>query len=194
MIIDLQANERWQVIDELIDSLVAAGKIIPKNRDAISAAVKKREVAMSTGIGFGIGIPHASSNLIPEVIYALGRSRQGVNFNSLDGQPVHLVWLFLVPEGQIQKHLHTLANIAKLLHQPDIRAALDRVQSETELQDLLRPVMLGNAPFSPSMLPTNKLNPPCNPPSRRCCRRPMFPPCWCGPAPIPNLAIIKPTP
>jgi arginyl-tRNA synthetase len=157
MIIDLQANERWQVIDELIDSLVAAGKIIPKNRDAISAAVKKREVAMSTGIGFGIGIPHASSNLIPEVIYALGRSRQGVNFNSLDGQPVHLVWLFLVPEGQIQKHLHTLANIAKLLHQPDIRAALDRVQSETELQDLLRPVMLGNAPFSPSMLPHKQI-------------------------------------
>jgi len=157
MIIDLQANERWQVIDELIDSLVAAGKIIPQNRDAISAAVKKREAAMSTGIGFGIGIPHASSNLVSEVIYALGRSRQGVNFNSLDGQPVHLVWLFLVPEGQIQKHLHTLANIAKLLHQPDIRAALDRVQSETELQDLLRPVMLGNAPFSPSMLPHKQI-------------------------------------
>ncbi|MDR3378473.1 MAG: arginine--tRNA ligase, partial [Verrucomicrobiae bacterium] len=160
MIIDLQANERWQVIDELIDSLVAAGKIIPQNRDAISAAVKKREVAMSTGIGFGIGIPHASSNLIPEVIYALGRSRQGVNFNSLDGQPVHLVCLFLVPEGQIQKHLHTLANIAKLLHQPDTRAALGRVQSETELQDILRilrPAILGNAPFSPSMLPHKQI-------------------------------------
>ena len=80
---------------------------------------------MSTGIGFGIGIPHASTDLIYEVVGALGRSQKGVNFDALDNQPVKLVMLFLVPQGQFQKHLHTLANIAKLLHKADFRQALE---------------------------------------------------------------------
>src|SRR5256885_12330771 len=99
---DLQALNRWDAIDELINSLVEAGKIKPENRDAIVAVVKKREASMSTGIGVGIGIPHASTDLIYEVVGALGRSRQGVNFDALDNQPVNLVVLFLVPPGPVQ--------------------------------------------------------------------------------------------
>src|SRR6185295_15812104 len=118
---DMQAADRWQAIDELINLLVATGKIKPENREAIAAVVKKRETSMSTGIGFGIGIPHASTDLIYEVIGAFGRSKKGVNFDALDNQPVNLVMLFLVPQGQFQKHLHTLANIAKLLHNKDFR-------------------------------------------------------------------------
>ena len=70
---------------------------------------------MSTGIGYGIGIPHASTDLIQEVTSVFGRSRSGIQFDALDNQPVSLVMLFLVPQGQFQKHLHTLANIAKML-------------------------------------------------------------------------------
>ena len=123
---DLQAADRWQAIDELIANLVATGKIKPENREAITAVVKKRETSMSTGIGFGIGIPHASTDLIYEVVGALGRSKKGVDFNALDNQPVHLVMLFLVPQGQFQKHLHTLANIAKMLHKSEVRQALEQ--------------------------------------------------------------------
>ena len=113
---DLQAADRWQAIDELIGNLVSTGKIKAEHREAITAVVRKRETSMSTGIGFGIGIPHASTDLIYEVVGALGRSKSGVNFDALDNQPVHLVMLFLVPQGQFQKHLHTLAGIAKMLH------------------------------------------------------------------------------
>src|SRR5690349_24869550 len=123
---DLQATNRWEAIDELINNLVTNGKIKAENREAIAAVVKKRETSMSTGIGFGIGIPHASTDLIQEVVGALGRSRKGVNFDALDNQPVNLVMLFLVPQGQFQKHLHTLANIAKLLHKADFRQALEQ--------------------------------------------------------------------
>ena len=122
---DLQAADRWQAIDELINNLVTTGKIQAQHRDAIAAVVKKRETSMSTGIGFGIGIPHASTDLIKEVVGALGRSRKGMNFDALDNQPVNLVMLFLVPQGQFQKHLHTLANIAKLLHKAEFRQALE---------------------------------------------------------------------
>jgi len=123
---DLQAADRWQAIDELIGNLVATGKIQPQHREAIAAVVKKRENSMSTGIGYGIGIPHASTDLIPEVVGALGRSSKGVNFDALDNQPVNLVMLFLVPQGQFQKHLHTLANIAKILHKAEFRQALEQ--------------------------------------------------------------------
>jgi nitrogen PTS system EIIA component len=123
---DLRATNRWEAIDELITNLVSTGKITAQNQDAIAAVVKKRESSMSTGIGFGIGIPHASTDLISEVVGALGRSKQGVSFDALDNQPVNLVMLFLVPQGQFQKHLHTLANIAKLLHKTEFRQALEQ--------------------------------------------------------------------
>ena len=135
IITDLKATNRWEAIDELINNLVTTGKIKPEHHDAIASVVKKRESSMSTGIGFGIGIPHASTDLIYEVVGALGRSKNGVSFDALDNQPVNLVMLFLVPQGQFQKHLHTLANIAKLLHRADFRQALlDAGDAEAMLQ------------------------------------------------------------
>jgi mannitol/fructose-specific phosphotransferase system IIA component (Ntr-type) len=135
---DLGATNRWDAIDELINNLVATGKIKPENRDAIAAVVKKRESSMSTGIGFGIGIPHASTDLIDEVVGALGRSPKGVDFDALDNQPVHLVMLFLVPQGQFQKHLHTLANIAKLLHNAEFRQALEQAPDADTMLQIIR--------------------------------------------------------
>lgn len=122
---EMQAANRWDAIDELIGNLIATQKIKPENREAITAVVRKRESSMSTGIGFGIGIPHASTDLIGEVVAAMGRSKKGMNFDALDNQPVNLALLFLVPAGQFQKHLHTLASIAKLLHIKEFRQELE---------------------------------------------------------------------
>ena len=124
IVIDLLAQNRWEAIDELINQLVVHHKIKAEHRDAIAESVKKREKSMSTGIGFGIAIPHASSDLVGEVVGAIGRSRKGVQFDALDGKPVNLVMLFLVPQGEFQKHVHTLANLAKLLHKQDFRDGL----------------------------------------------------------------------
>ncbi len=138
IITDLQASNRWEAIDELINNLVETGKIRPEHREAIAAVVKKRESSMSTGIGFGIGIPHASTDLIYEVVGSLGRSKKGVNFDALDNQPVNLVMLFLVPQGQFQKHLHTLANIAKLLHRAEFRQALEQAADGEAMLQVIR--------------------------------------------------------
>src|SRR3989441_13037927 len=135
---DMKAVNRWESIDELINNLVSTGKIKPEHHDAIAAVVKKRESSMSTGIGFGIGIPHASTDLIYEVVGALGRSKNGVNFDALDNQPVNLVMLFLVPQGQFQKHLHTLANIAKLLHKKEFRQALEQAPDAQVMYEIIK--------------------------------------------------------
>jgi mannitol/fructose-specific phosphotransferase system IIA component (Ntr-type) len=138
IITDLQAATRWEAIDELIQNLVATGKIKPQDLASITAAVRKRETSMSTGIGFGIGIPHASTDLIPEVVGAFGRSKGGIAFDALDNQPVNLVMLFLVPQGQFQKHLHRLAKIAKLLHKKEFRQALESAPDSQAMYTIIR--------------------------------------------------------
>ena len=141
---DLKAANRWEAIDELIACLVESGKVLPEHREAITQVVKKRETSMSTGIGFGIGIPHASTELITEVVAAFGRSKGGVNFDSLDNQPVHLVTLFLVPAGQFQKHLHTLAGIAKVLRRDDFLKSLETAADAAAMMKIIRDFSAGS--------------------------------------------------
>ena len=141
---DLKATNRWEAIDELIACLVESGKVLPEHREAITQVVKKRETSMSTGIGFGIGIPHASTELITEVVASFGRSKGGVNFDSLDNQPVHLVTLFLVPAGQFQKHLHTLAGIAKVLRRDDFLKALESAPDAAAMMKIIRDFSSGS--------------------------------------------------
>ncbi len=138
IVADLQATNRWEAIDELIRCLVAAGRFKPEHFEAVRAVVQRRERSMSTGIGYGIGIPHASTDLIQEVVGAFGRSRTGIDFEALDNQRVTLVVLFLVPLGQFQKHLHTLADIAKLLHQRELRQALEQAPDAAAIYEILR--------------------------------------------------------
>jgi mannitol/fructose-specific phosphotransferase system IIA component (Ntr-type) len=138
IVTNLKATNRWEAIEELIDHLVACGKIKPDHREAIAAVVRKRESSMSTGIGYGIGIPHASTDLITEVIGALGRSRTGINFDALDNRLVNLVMLFLVPQGQFQKHLHTLADIAKLLHNSGFRQELETAPDANAMFNIIK--------------------------------------------------------
>ena len=135
---ELTAANRWEAIDETIQNLVSTNKIKPEHREAIVAVVKKREASMSTGIGFGIGIPHASTDLISNVVGALGRSTKGIDFDALDNQPVNLVMLFLVPQGQFQKHLHTLASIAKLLHIKEFRQELEQAPDAAAMFEIIK--------------------------------------------------------
>ena len=121
---EMKATERWPAIVELIDLLVAHGKIASASQDGILAALKQREETMSTGIGFGIAIPHASSEAVTEVVAAFGRSLQGIEFDSLDNAPVKFVVLFIVPKNQFQTHLRTLASIAKFLNDRSVREKL----------------------------------------------------------------------
>ena len=113
--VDLRSGTRWEAIDELLGHMAADGKIEACHKDAICTSVRQREALGTTGIGRGIAIPHATTDLAADVVVALGRSDKGISFEAVDGKPVHTVCLFLVPRNQFQKHVNTLANIAKLL-------------------------------------------------------------------------------
>ena len=88
---EMQATERYAAIAELVALLVERGQIGPDDRETVLAALRAREETMSTGIGFGIAIPHASSDRVSKVVAAFGRSSQGIEFEALDNAPVRLV-------------------------------------------------------------------------------------------------------
>lgn len=130
---DLKATARWDAIRELVDVLVAAGKIREEEREPVLESIRQREQTMSTGIGFGIAIPHASSDKVNEVVAAFGRSTKGVEFDSLDGQPVFFIVLFVVPKDQFQTHLRTLAAIAKFLNDKTVRDELGKADNAAQV-------------------------------------------------------------
>jgi mannitol/fructose-specific phosphotransferase system IIA component (Ntr-type) len=129
---ELRAKDRWSAIDELVDALVAAGRVAPASRDAVCGVVKARESSASTGIGHGIGIPHAQTPFVEQVVAAFGRSKEGI---------VKLAVLVLIPQGQFQRHLSTLAGIARLLNDKKVRDDLESARDAATILALLRKKM-----------------------------------------------------
>lgn len=132
---EMASKERWEAIRELVDCLVDAGKIEKADREDVLQSIRQREETMSTGIGFGIAIPHASSSKVSDVVAAFGRSTAGIPFDSLDGEPVNFIVLFVVPKDQFQTHLRTLAAIAKFLNDKTVREELTKSPTP---QDILQ--------------------------------------------------------
>ena len=135
---EMKASERWSAIVELVDLLVSLKHVNAGDRDQVLAALRQREETMSTGIGFGIAIPHASSDRVGKVVAAFGRSQSGIEFDSLDNAPVNFIVLFVVPKDQFQTHLRTLAAIAKFLNDRSVRDRLGTAKSAGELLDIFK--------------------------------------------------------
>lgn len=138
LILEIEAVEHWAAIVELVDRLVAVGKLQPTQRQTMLDALKTREDMVSTGIGSGVAIPHTFSDDLDEVIAVFGRSDRGIDFEALDNAPVHLIFLFIVPRRDYQLHLKTLAAIAKTFTNPRLRDALRHATGRDEILDLLK--------------------------------------------------------
>ncbi|GAB4163672.1 MAG: PTS sugar transporter subunit IIA [Geothermobacteraceae bacterium] len=119
---DLSATGKNQALVELTESLL---KVEPGlDRDEVVEVLKERESLGSTGIGDGVAIPHGKLKQHDRLLLSFGRSRQGVDFDSMDGQPAHLFFLLVAPEDSVGVHLKTLARISKLLKNPEVRSSL----------------------------------------------------------------------
>lgn len=136
--IDVHATDRWQLIDEMIGRLASTGRLPGHLQDAARAAVKERESTMSTGIGSGIGIPHAAVPGLTQALAVLAVSRHDVDFDALDGAPVHLAVLIVFPEESTEQHLDTLADIARLLGNAATRRAMIEAQTADGVLRILR--------------------------------------------------------
>jgi PTS system nitrogen regulatory IIA component len=133
--VNLKATDKEGVINELVDLLAKTGAI--KNKDEMAKILLSREALGSTGIGQGIGIPHGKSANVKELVAALGISQKGANFDSLDGEPVHIFFLLIAPEESAGPHLKALARISRMLKDKYFRERLRRAKDEKEVLDII---------------------------------------------------------
>lgn len=136
--VGLEAKDKWEAITHLVDLMVAANKVKPENREKIIETIFDRERSMSTGMERGIAIPHANSRLIDDVVGALGISKEGVPFESLDGKPAQLIILLVIPKDKFQQHVRTLAGIARLFNHDQMTRALRNAASAEEAMETIR--------------------------------------------------------
>ena len=133
---NMKATTKEAVLRELVEVLAKAEGI--KNQGDLVKILMSRETLGSTGIGQGIGIPHAKTNSVKKLVAALGICSQGVNFDALDGEPVHIFFLLVAPEDSAGPHLKGLARISRLLKDKYFRESLKQLSDEKTILKLIR--------------------------------------------------------
>jgi fructose-specific phosphotransferase system IIA component len=131
--IELQAKDKEEVIESLVNILVEQGHVLKEKVEEVKAALFEREALTSTGLGYGIALPHVKTNLVREICIAFGRSIKGVDFDALDGNPVHLFFLILAPTDKTEEYLKILSSISALLKNDKIRSQLQAAKSVDEI-------------------------------------------------------------
>jgi len=132
---DLAATDKPGVIREFADLIVSRGNV--RDRDDLVRVIMERESQGSTGIGDGIAIPHAKSGEISDMVVAFGRSRRGIDFQSLDGGRAYLFFLLVTPQDRPAEHLKTLARISRIMRSAELRERLKACVSRQEILNLL---------------------------------------------------------
>jgi len=132
---ELQSTEKKDVIEEMVDLLIEAGAIDQKMRPKLIEILLAREALGSTAIGQGIAIPHGKCENVNQLTAALGISKAGVNFDSLDGEPAHIFFLLVAPIDSAGPHLKALARISRLLKDKFFR---DNLKSAKDAASILQ--------------------------------------------------------
>lgn len=133
--VDLKADSKQAVIEEMVDRLVAAGRV--KDRRAVVEALTEREAKMSTGMQNGVAIPHGKTDTVEELVAAIGVHKAGVDFESMDGEPSRIFIMTLSPTKRTGPHIQFLAEVSRLISPPEEREKLLAAQTHGEIYELL---------------------------------------------------------
>lgn len=141
--VPIQATDKTGAITELVDLLAAADALV--NRDAALDAVLRREAERTTGIGYGLAIPHGKSDGCNQLVMAAGKPAVPIDFQSLDRRPVTFIVLLISPPDQTGPHIQALARISRLMNIEGFRAAVDKAASADELYAAISSFEAGGA-------------------------------------------------
>ncbi len=129
--VPLNAADKTEAITELVDLLHDRGKLT--DRDLVLRAVLDRESTRSTGIGYGLAVPHGKTSACPKLAMAIGKPAAPIDFDSKDGQPVNLIVLLASPPDQTGPHIQALARISRLMLVEPFRRAVGEAGTADEL-------------------------------------------------------------
>ena len=128
--LEIGSTGKDQVLEELVGLLCDAYRL--KDRDEILKAIINRESKQSTGIGMGVAVPHAKTPAVDKLHVAFGLSREGVDFDSIDGEKAHIFFILVSPRDVSGPHITALAGISRLIKHEEFRTALIHCSSEKE--------------------------------------------------------------
>jgi mannitol/fructose-specific phosphotransferase system IIA component (Ntr-type) len=134
----LAARDKRAAIEELVQFMVAEGAISTQQRAVIVKAVHGREDFMSTGMEHGIALPHGVTDAVEDELAAIGISKEGIPFESFDDLPAQIIILLLTPTGKALTRVRTLAEIARVVNEPTVRAGLIEAKTSEEAVGVLR--------------------------------------------------------
>lgn len=128
-------EDKFAMIEKMVDQALRRGTIM--TREPILHKIREREELESTGVVEGIAIPHARTEAVKDLLVVIGIIKEGLDFNSLDGKPVNIVFLIVAPEEAKSKYIQVLARISRMCRQEDFRNALLNSSSPSEVMSLL---------------------------------------------------------
>jgi PTS system fructose-specific IIA component/PTS system nitrogen regulatory IIA component len=134
---ELTADDKETVIREMVQALMGAGGIEEDEFESIVKAILKREELGSTGIGRGVAVPHSKHPSVDKLVGTVAISGDGVDFDSLDGEKVHLFFLLISPPDRPGDHLRALENISRQLRDDTFCRFLKQSKSSEDIQQLL---------------------------------------------------------
>ena len=138
IITDLVVPNKEGAIRALVSSLKACEIIASDSEDSIVAAILKREELGSTGIGNGVAVPHTKHPSVSKLVCAIALTKEGVDFASLDGHDVHILFLLVSPPDRPGDHLRGLENISRHLRNPNFCSFLKQAKTKEDVLTLLR--------------------------------------------------------
>lgn len=133
--LSLKGRSKAEIVAELVDLAARSGRV--PNRKAALKAVMERERKMSTGMHHGLAIPHGKTDSVDGLVAALGRIPEGVEFESMDGEPSRIFLLTLSPANRAGPHIQFLAEISRLFNRADVRRDMLRAETPEALHALL---------------------------------------------------------
>jgi mannitol/fructose-specific phosphotransferase system IIA component (Ntr-type) len=137
IITKLMGTKRNEILGELMDALVAAGKVPAEHRDAFVDGAVKRENRGSTGFGYGVAVPHVKTPDTDQLHIAVGISDAGIDFKALDKEPVHSVFLLISPEERPEEHIDAMEAIFGHLSRDQFRRFLRQAETKEDILTLL---------------------------------------------------------
>lgn len=132
---DLKSRKKAELLEEMISNI--SERVGGLDRKKVLETVIERERLGTTGIGNGIAIPHGKVKGVDEIRVFFGRSKKGIDFDSMDKMPVYLFFMILAPENSAAAHLKILASISHLFRNQDLRASLMKAESRSEIYEII---------------------------------------------------------
>lgn len=134
--ISLNAKNKFQAIEELIDLLDA--KEMLRDRNLALDDVIEREQYLSTGLEHGLAVPHGKSKSVTHLVMAMGVIKEGIDFDSLDGNPTTIIFLLVSPKNTSGPHIKALAKITRQVRDAEVREKILAAKSSDEIIDLFK--------------------------------------------------------